>query len=186
MEFFYLENISAFFGGYAVFYLGMYSYVTVVAKPKDRAHRLARQDGMELLGFIGGTFLAPYVLDHGGSFANFGISAGLIFVAIVYFMIFVKEPIDQKTEESLDMRNSSSNWFITALVTPIKGMKSLIVKKRKPFLKFLILLQLFCFFIYWVVIEAGFVTYLYMFQVKLYTHVMIVQMTNSYSKNSMN
>jgi hypothetical protein len=42
IEFFYLENISSFFGGYAVYYLGVYSFVTTVTTPKERAHRLAR------------------------------------------------------------------------------------------------------------------------------------------------
>ena len=143
----------------------MYSYVTNVAKPKDRAHRLARQDGMELLGYIVGTSLSPFIYEKLGGFGSYGISAGMTFLAIIYFIFFVKEPIVPKTDESLGIGDSTSNWFVKALVTPLKGMKSLIVKKRKPFLKFLILLQFFCFLIYWVVIEAAMINYLYMFQV---------------------
>jgi hypothetical protein len=32
LEFFYLDNIGAFFGGYAVYYLGVYSYITNVTR----------------------------------------------------------------------------------------------------------------------------------------------------------
>ena len=82
LEFFYVENISAFFGGYAVYYLGMYSYITNVTKEKERAHRLARGDGVEVLGSICGTLISPVIfksLDYNGSY---GISAVVISIAL--------------------------------------------------------------------------------------------------------
>jgi hypothetical protein len=42
VEFFFMDNINAFFGGYAVFYLGTYSYITCVTNTEERAYRLAR------------------------------------------------------------------------------------------------------------------------------------------------
>ena len=139
--------------------------MTNVAKPKDRAHRLARLDGVELLGASFGIFLSPIILENLGSFACYGISTGTFLVAIVQCHFFVKEPNEPKTEEEKVENKSSSNWLVTAFVTPLLGMKSLLFKKRKQILKILILLQLMNFFIYWIVIEVGVLQYLYMFQV---------------------
>jgi MFS family permease len=161
IEFFYLENVSAFFGGYAVYYLGMYSFVTNVTKPKERAHRLARLDGMEILGHVAGTLLSPYILDKIGYFGNYGISAGSILLGLVYFVLVVKEPINKKAEKS-EKKNSFNNLLLTAIATPLIGMKTLLMKKRKLSLKLLLLLQLACFFIYWLVIEVHILRYLYM------------------------
>ena len=55
------DNISAFFGGYAVYYLGIYSYGTNVSRPKDRAYRLARLDGVETVALVVGTLISPKV-----------------------------------------------------------------------------------------------------------------------------
>ena len=53
--------------------------------------------------------------------------------------------------------------FITkAFVTPIVGMKEMILKKRKTILKFLIFLQFLWFTFYWLSIEVKFMIYLYM------------------------
>ena len=51
----------AFFGGLAVYYLGVYSYGTDVSKPEDRAYRLARLDGIETVAVVVGTSLSPKV-----------------------------------------------------------------------------------------------------------------------------
>ncbi len=61
LEFFYIDNIAAFLGGYAVYYLGVYSYGTNVSKPKDRAYRLARLDGVETVAVVIGTSISPKV-----------------------------------------------------------------------------------------------------------------------------
>jgi PCFT/HCP family folate transporter-like MFS transporter 1/3 len=62
LEFFYLDNLTAFFGGLAVYNLGVYSYGTDVSKPEDRAYRLARLDGVETVAAVIGTSLSPKVL----------------------------------------------------------------------------------------------------------------------------
>ena len=63
LEFFYMDNISSFLGGYAVYYLGIYSYGTNVSKPKDRAYRLARLDGVETVAIVIGTSISPKVFS---------------------------------------------------------------------------------------------------------------------------
>jgi len=161
VQFFYLDSIYAFFGGYAVYYLGMYSFVTHVTKPKERAHRLARLDGTELLGYVSGTLMSPLIFKKLGNYGNYGISAGLISIALAYLIFFVEEPIKKKLENS-NQAKSIKNLLYIGISTPLLGMKSLFLKKRPLILKFLILLQFAWFFIYWFVIEVSFMRYLYM------------------------
>ena len=37
LEFFYMEDISSFFGGSAVYYLGLYGFGSKVSRPKERS-----------------------------------------------------------------------------------------------------------------------------------------------------
>jgi PCFT/HCP family folate transporter-like MFS transporter 1/3 len=163
LEFFYLEQISAFFGGYAVYYLGMYSFVTNVTKEKERAHRLARLDGMEILGYVAGTLSSPVIFKKLGYYGNYSISAGMIALSLIYLLTFVKEPVSKQHESIMSKgKYSLKKWCYLAVATPLLGMKSLIFKKRKLTLKLLILLQFAAFFIYWLIIEVNLLKYLYM------------------------
>lgn len=38
-------------GGYAIFYLGCYAYITDISEPENRTRRLAMLDGLFPLGF---------------------------------------------------------------------------------------------------------------------------------------
>lgn len=75
-------------------------------------------------------------------------------------VVIVKEPIAKKVVTG--EKSSFGTMVCNAVVTPIEGMKSLFTRKRTSFLKFMILLQLFCFFIYWIIIEINVLKYLYM------------------------
>jgi MFS family permease len=113
LEFFYLDNVGSFFGGYAVLYLGTYSYVTNVTKPEERAQRLARLDGFEVFGYVTGTLASPLILKNLGYFGNYGFSGGMIALGISYLLIFVKEPV-KKTEKS----GNGKSLFDLAVKTP--------------------------------------------------------------------
>ena len=64
IEFLYFETVYAFFGGIAVYYLGIYSYGSRVSKPEERAHRIARLDGVETLATVIGTLISPGTQLH--------------------------------------------------------------------------------------------------------------------------
>lgn len=155
VEFFYLDNVYAFFGGYAVLYLGTYTFMTNITDAEERAQRLARLDAFEVFGYVTGTLLSPVVLKSLGYNGNYGISAGILVVAIIYLLLFVKEPLKKTTTGPGEHRS----LIHLAVVTPYKGMKSLIVKKRSGMIKLLVLLQLGCFVIYWLVIETNVLKY---------------------------
>ena len=162
MEFFYLDNLGSFFGGYAVYYLGTYSYITNVTRPKERAHRLARADGVEVMGTILGTLLSPVIHDYLDYYGSYGFSSAFIFVSLVYCVLFVPEPLVKKQLEDNEEKKSFGTLLWSAVKTPAQGMVSLFTKKRKTSLKLLILLQLACFFVYWLIIEMHILNYLYM------------------------
>ncbi len=182
LEFFYVDNIASFFGGSTVYYLGVYSYGTTVTKPKERAHRLARLDGIETLANVVGTLLSPFVFRQLGYFGNYAISAIFFALSIAYLIFFVREPIKRNITEnndelitekkapksktcleiSITLLTKINNFLIKAIIVPLKGMKSVITKDRKSVLKFLIVLQLFCYGMYLFTLQIHGLTYLYL------------------------
>lgn len=162
LEFFYLDNLGSFFGGYAVYYLGTYSYLTCVTRPTERAHRLARADGVEFVGSIIGTLLSPVILEYLDYYGSYSLSSALILAALVYCVLFVPEPLVKETDDPENEIKSLRTLVWSVIKTPVLGLVSLFTKKRKTALKALILLQLVCYFIYWFVIELHTLNYLYM------------------------
>ena len=174
LEFFYLNKISAYFGGYAVYFLGIFVYGTTVTKPEERAYRLSRLDGMFTLSHIVGTSLSPYIFDYMGYFGNFILSSVFFALAIIHLVLFVKEPIDTKPATSLptdpndpmsiDLKLISKvkQFLINAIIIPLKGMKDVVTKNRKSTVKLLITLQLLCYFLYMFTSQINRLIYLYM------------------------
>jgi MFS family permease len=101
LEFFYLNKISAFFGGNAVFILGVFVYGTSVTKPKERSYRFSRIDGIFTLSSIIETLLSPYIFDYMRNYGNYILSSAFYALAIIYLIFFVKEPIDTKPQTPL-------------------------------------------------------------------------------------
>jgi PCFT/HCP family folate transporter-like MFS transporter 1/3 len=187
LEFFYLNKISAFFGGYAVYFLGVFVYGTTVTKPEERAYRLARLDGMLTLSDIIGTMLSPYIFDYMGYYGNYVFSSASFALAIIHLVFFVKEPIDTKPQTPLTNNTTDKNlisklkeFFFTAVIIPLKSMKEVVTKDRKSTVKFLITLQLLCYFLYLFTSQVNRLVYLYMLLVfdgftgKDYAHLSVV------------
>ena len=180
LEFFYFDSIASFFGGSTVYYLGVYSYGTTVTKPEERAHRLARLDGIETLASVVGTLLSPFIFKQLGYFGNYAISCGFFALSIIYLIFIVKEPIIRKEKEvklitekkkikepsTLELLSKLfvkiKSFFFKAIVVPLQGMKSVITRDRKSVLKMLILLQLFCYGLYLFTLQMHSITYLYL------------------------
>lgn len=187
LEFFYTDKIGSFFGGYAVYYLGVYSYGTAITQPNERAYRLARMDGMETIATIIGTLLSPVVFKTLGYHGSFGISGAFILLAIVYFVKFVEEPIKKDSDEKsplvrtttaqrveqssfseniLRILKNAADKIISfakiAIVIPLTGMKEVLTRDRKMILKVLIVVQFLCFSTYWLTLQIWNLLYLYM------------------------
>jgi hypothetical protein len=169
-------RINYFFGGYAVYYLGVYSYGTTVTQAPERAYRLTRLDGIESLASIVGTLASPYISLRLGFYGSF-VSSGLLHaLALAYLIFVVKEPLkgspanvlhDSKAEGATKNTRKRvlakvSCFCEAVLLTPLKGMKSVLTKERKPALKLLIVLQFLSYSVYIFSYQAFRLTYLYM------------------------
>lgn len=57
-EFFYLEHVTALFGGPQVYYLGFFVFGATIADAEGRTARLALYSGIEQVGMLTGTIRA--------------------------------------------------------------------------------------------------------------------------------
>ena len=180
MEFFYLNRISSFFGGYAVYYLGVFSYASNVTNNSDRTYRMTRLDGMITLASMAGKLLSPYIYMYLGFYGNFISSSVFFALAIGYLIFFVKEPL-QKANSKKEVANESLQATIspklgffqkvksytvkfvtTSVVLPVLEMKKFLTKDRRTIIKVIIALQIFCYSIYAFSSQVYRLTYLYM------------------------
>ena len=164
LEFFYLETISSFFGGFSIYYLGIYSYGASISEPKDRAHRIARLDGTETISTVIGTLLSPIISEKLTYYGSYGLYGGMIVLAALYLKFFVREPIKKKKDESKNSKEKRSayNVLYSTLVTPLIDIKTLVVKKRKNILTIIIILQLIIYAVYVFAYYSNGLLYLYM------------------------
>ena len=189
LEFFYLNKISSFFGGYAIFTLGVYVYGTTVTKPEERTYRFLRFDGMFTLSNITGTLVSPYIFDYMGYYGNYILSSACYALAIIHLVFFVKEPIETKPQAPLTNNLNDKNLisklkeiFLTAVIIPLGSMKEVVTKDRKSTVKLLITLQLLCYFLYAFTSQVSRLVYLYMllifdgFTGKDYAHLSVVML----------
>ena len=104
MEFFYLTKISSYFGGYAVYFLGIFSYGTNVTKPSERTSRFTRIDGMFDLASIVGTLISPYIFIHLGYYGVYGMSLLCLAASTVYLIFVVAEPLKKPIAEAVNLK----------------------------------------------------------------------------------
>ena len=189
MEFFYTGNIGSFFGGYAIYYLGVYSYGATITNSEDRAYRLGRLDGMETIAIVVGTLLSPIIFKKLGYYGSYSISWLFSILAVIYMVFIVKEPL-VKVEEMNNKSNlencnqeESKQCLLTinkhlvatcsttldflekTIIIPIKRIRDVISKDRKLILKGLIVVQFVCFTTYWITFQICNLIYLYMLMV---------------------
>jgi len=153
------------FGGYAVYFLGIYSYGVTVTHSSERAFRLSRLDGIETFGAVIGTLLSPHIFKHLGYYGNYIISSGFFALAILYLILFVKEPIQKcypNNKTNLGLNLNLKMFWKTAIVTPLMEMKSVFTKERTGIAKLIISSLVLSFGLYVFSIQAFRLTYLYM------------------------
>ena len=160
IQFFYVESIYSLFGGKSVFYLGTYAYGSLNFPEKSRASALTRYDGLEVIGKLIATLLAPIVLLNIGCVGNYSISIGSTLLAILYTLIFI-----QSNSPSSVINRTVKNVFMDFLVTPLVDMLQCLFRRRPKGVHWLIAIQVYAFASYWFVLEEKALKYLFMLKI---------------------
>ena len=123
--------------------MGTYSYGTKVTKPSERACRLARFDGYELLASMFGFLASPFIFAKLGYLGNFALCEGFLGLAIIYVIFFVEEPkIEIEAAKESERKKFNFRHLIVSSFAVLKdGLKTLITRPRTKIIKYLILIQ---------------------------------------------
>ncbi|CAM6055374.1 unnamed protein product [Sphagnum tenellum] len=187
LEFYYLENLYALFGGTATYYMGIYAYGADITEPNNRALRYGLYDGMEMTGVFLGTIASPYIFALGGYYGVY--VARLVFVAfaLLYILWFVKHKTEEEVtvdakaleaggaanmQKAVDANNNQTcTWKAKLrryLLAPVKEFCDSIAKKRPHNLRAILHVELFIYFLYEFTTSYAAEIYIYMLKVCSY------------------
>ncbi|XP_013413774.1 proton-coupled folate transporter [Lingula anatina] len=101
---------SGILGGIATFLLSAYSYVAVVSKGnKERLVRISVTEGvLQLAGAIG-LGISGLLVENFGFPATFGVSTSSAAVALIYTLLWIKNPISTESKEQEAMSKQERN-----------------------------------------------------------------------------
>ena len=122
----------------AMYFVGLYGFIADVTKPEERAHRLARIDGFEAIGYFIGNFLSPIILESLGYFGSFASQVLVHISCILILLLIIKETDKARSNTSTD-KNESRNC--SYLMVPLKEMKEAVFSKRERNMRLLVLLN---------------------------------------------
>ena len=89
-EFIYVIVMYNVLGGMPCYYLGIYSYAADISSDKERSSRLARMDGIEMIGTLIGVLASPKVFQWLAYNGNYGFCFVLNLAAFLYIFFGVK------------------------------------------------------------------------------------------------
>ena len=170
LEMFILNEFGGFTGGFSVYYLGVYGIGSAMAKPERRAHVLTRLDGVERIAITLGVFASPRIADAIGYVSCFAFKLGLITLALIYTLIFVKNPLPPQENASEKGEGKNHVNFLRRMWNGIRKhvfenvaetMKT-IFKPRRFHMRAMILLHLALYALVIMEMSEQQITYLYM------------------------
>ena len=97
MLFEFLHDVT---GGIIVFTLATKSFIADITTPEERTSRMVILDAFNSLGYFVGTPVGTRILKHFGYIPLFSVTLGLVVVAIIYTVVFLKKPTDIVTKEA--------------------------------------------------------------------------------------
>ena len=157
-ELFYFERLWSFFGGMSVYYLGAYGFGSKISTEKNRSARLARLDGSEQMAVVFGSYLSPKVFQVFGYTGSFAVRIVTDVIAILWMIIMVKEPPSSPAA----INDEKSNPLTKFVIRPFVEMLKTVFKKRET--RYLILLQLFAYGLYWLAFQEIYLEYFYLYE----------------------
>jgi len=140
VEFMWLENVSAIFGSWVIFFIGCYGYMADTTSPESRTIRIAIMDGcffaMDIIGnYINGPIYKRF--DYYGSFG-----AGAICYALGFLIVLLtfKDPKKKNGEPTTETKGRS----VVSLQDLANSFKVL-TKPREGGMRHIVVLLYACF-----------------------------------------
>jgi len=161
-------SVSALFGGFTCFLIGIFSYISDITNVRERTSRLAIIDFFLFIGFPTGTFLSGLIFKHLGYYGIFGSVAVCQLVCMLYILMFVKESIEVDTENQLTL---SSSWNLGSILNwrLVNEVFEATFRKRQHKMRRVILILIFCMLMNVTGLSEGSIVYNYTRKVFFWT-----------------
>ena len=166
LEAFYMSNFFSYLGGRSMYYLGIYGFGADASKPEERAHRLARLDGFEALGYFFGTFISPLMLSWLGYYGCFGTQILFHMICFAIILFFIKEPRIKRTKGRSKKEDGTCKRAGKVVKKHVfqscAEMVHSICRKRERNLRALVLATLCVFALFWFDLQALSLLYVFL------------------------
>merc|ERR1719336_512072 len=160
LEALWLANIYDWFGGSAVWYLGVYTFAADITSVEQRASRMARFDGFEQMAFIVGTALSPVLFRCAGYEGAFSIKIALAAVSLgIVSKVLWSNTYKGEELQVAEKGQELSKWQEAKEI--VLGMAKTVFKKRRHWVTLCILLQIAAYTMYYLSFGSCRLTYLY-------------------------
>merc|ERR1712038_7065 len=160
LEALWLANIYDWFGGSAVWYLGVYTFAADITSVEQHASRMARFDGFEQMAFIVGTALSPVLFRCAGYEGAFSIKIALAAVSLgIVSKVLWSNTYKGEELQVAEKGQELSKWQEAKEI--VLGMAKTVFKKRRHWVTLCILLQIAAYTMYYLSFGSCRLTYLY-------------------------
>jgi len=134
-EYLLFECLQDLTGGWIVFFLACYSYISDISTREDRTKRLAYLDGLFPAGFFMGMAASGKIKDHIGFYGNFVLGMLFALLSMFYAILFLKDSrtmrppevqkeIEMMEKQSGDVQSQAGQKGLLSSLFDLKNVKS--------------------------------------------------------------
>jgi len=154
-EYLLFECLQDCTGGYVIFFLACYAYISDISTKEERTKRLAFLDGLFPAGFFTGMAISGFIKEHIGFYGNFCLAIFFSFLAMMYAIFFLKDSRKMRPPEvmkKIEMMKMSEDvekdkgWCASFFDTKnLKSAFTTVFQRRENNLHTFIFMLIICF-----------------------------------------